>query len=66
NIYPLHSLSDSLQAASEWTFTRWAMQGMLKLFSGDASLSVWPEAGMLLSIGGVLLLVSGLLALLAR
>ncbi|MBN6187161.1 ABC transporter permease [Aneurinibacillus sp. BA2021] len=66
NIYPLHSLSDSLQAASEWTFTRWAMQGMLKLFSGDVSLSVWPEAGMLLSIGGVLLLVSGLLAPLAR
>lgn len=66
NIYPLHTLSDSLQTASEWTFTRWAMQGMLKLFSGDESLSAWPEASMLLVIGGVLLTVSGALVPLAR
>ncbi|CEH31395.1 hypothetical protein AM501_16285 [Aneurinibacillus migulanus] len=66
NIYPLFSLSDSLQTASEFTFTRWAMQGLLKLFSGDVSLSVWPEANMLLMIGGVLLVVSCALLPLAR
>jgi hypothetical protein len=42
------------------------MQGMLKLFSGDASLSVWPEVSMLLIIGGVLLAISCALLPLAR
>jgi ABC-type Na+ efflux pump permease subunit len=61
NIYPLFSLSDSLQTASEFTFTRWAMHGMLKIFSGDESLSVWPETRMLLIIGCVLLTIAAIL-----
>jgi ABC-2 type transport system permease protein len=59
NIYPLFSLSENLQTASQFTFHRWAMYGLLKVFSGESNISVWLEAGMLLLIGCVLLAVSG-------
>ncbi|SDH42279.1 ABC-2 family transporter protein [Aneurinibacillus thermoaerophilus] len=58
NIYPLFSLSESLQTASDFTFNKWAMHGMLKVFSGNHSLSVWPETMMLLAIGGALLVAA--------
>lgn len=58
NIYPLSSMPEFVRVMSDYTITKWAMEGFMILFSGNAALSIMNQVGALFLIGFVLLGIS--------
>jgi ABC-2 type transport system permease protein len=54
SIYPLSSMPGPIRELSLFTINRWAMEGFMILFSGNESLSVIKNAGVLAAMGLVM------------
>lgn len=58
SIYPLSSMPGFVRTLSDYTITKWAMEGFMILFSGNDALSVVNQVCPLFAIGGLLLVVA--------